>query len=122
LNFGLDLKDEILYNLIVENKNFNGGSIMTREQIEKEERRRKYLGMLYAQQQALANKLPFKTAEEELIEKIGEGILQSQLTNGELLRLQKLMEYPRNSSLRPKFMSKFTPVGVLIVPYPKPSR
>jgi hypothetical protein len=65
------------------------------------------------------NKQPFVTVEDELIAKIGEGILQSALANNELMILQRLMQYPRNSNLRPKFMTRFTSGGVLVVPYPK---
>jgi hypothetical protein len=94
----------------------------SREEQEKEEKRRRYLGMLYAQKQAAASKLPFKTHEEEVLEAVGEGILQSKLTNAHLATARRLCVYPSNSSHKPKLASVFTSEGIKIVPYKSTKR
>jgi hypothetical protein len=62
-------------------------------------------------------KAEFITFEVATRLKVGSGILQSRLTHAELMVMQKLMEYPRNPNLRPKYMALHTTAGTLIVPY-----
>jgi hypothetical protein len=64
-------------------------------------------------------KVAFKTVEDELLEKIGEGILQAKLTNQELMIAQRLTKYPNNSRLKPKLTITYTAIGVKIMPYRK---
>jgi hypothetical protein len=94
----------------------------TREQLDKEERRRKYLAIMFAEKEKQANRLPFKTHEEEVYELIGDGCLLSKLSGGHMSTALKLCEYPRNHTLRPKFITRHTQAGTYIEPYPKPNK
>jgi hypothetical protein len=63
-------------------------------------------------------KTAFKTVEQEVIEKVGEnGILQSKLTNTELMVAQRLSKYGCNSTVKPKFKTILGLGGPKIVPY-----
>ena len=59
------------------------------------------------------------TFEQDVLNKVGSGILQSRLKMSELPTALKLCEYPNNHLLRPRLMTIHTDEGTKVVPYVK---